>query len=144
MNRIYVAGSLKSPRPREIANLLRENGHEVFDDWHACGWNADKECQSYEHERGRSFREALKGRFATHGFEFDRMNMEACDIFILVLPAGKSAHMELMYCQGIGKQGIIYMDDEPAEWDLMYKFVDVIAIGEEELLATLATVIAAT
>lgn len=134
---IYVAGSLKSPRPREIANLLRLEGHKVFDDWHAAGWNADTEWKEYEKARGHTFREALVGAFAEHGFAFDRTNMLASHVFVLVLPAGKSGHMELMFCQGIGIKGIVYMDREPEDWDLMYKFVNKIVIGEQELLEEL-------
>ena len=38
---IYLIGSLKDPYVREVAEALRDAGHDVFDDWHASGPYAD-------------------------------------------------------------------------------------------------------
>ena len=35
--KVYLVGSLRNPYVREVASLLRTAGHDVFDDWHACG-----------------------------------------------------------------------------------------------------------
>ncbi len=135
---IYVMGSLRQRRPRDVAHQLREAGHEVFDDWHACGHEADDIWRDYEIERGRSHREALAGPFATHAFEFDKKHIEASDIGVLVLPAGKSGHLELgHFIWTPGKHGYILMDGEPERFDLMYKFAHGIFYSVEELLEVL-------
>ena len=48
----------------------------------------------------------------------------AGDIAVLVLPAGKSGHLELGYMIGSGKRGYILFDDdvEDCRWDVMYQF----------------------
>jgi hypothetical protein len=117
---IYIIGSLRSARPREVANILREHGHNVFDDWHACGPEADTIWRNYEIERGRTYAEALRSPFAQHAFNFDLKHIQASDIGVLVLPAGKSGHLELGYMIGRGSQGYILFEDEPERWDLMY------------------------
>lgn len=137
MSFIYLIGSLRHPRVREVAHQLREAGHEVFDDWHACGPEADDIWRNYETERGRLYREALAAPFAEHSFDFDIKNIKAADVGVLVLPAGKSGHLELGYMVGRGQRGYILMDGEPERWDLMYKIAHGVCFSTEELLEIL-------
>lgn len=67
-------------------------------------------------------------------FEFDKKHLDACDAAILVLPAGRSGHLELGYVLGKGKPGYILLADEEKRWDVMYKF----ATGVYSDLDTLA------
>lgn len=131
---IYIIGSLRQARPREVAWRLRETGHEVFDDWHACGPDADENWRSYEIERGRSYPEALAAPFAQHSFDFDRQHIHASDTGILVLPAGKSGHLELGYMIGRGSRGYILFDGEPERWDLMYLLAHKLFFSTDELI----------
>jgi len=39
--KLYLIGSLRNPRVPEVAEILRWNGHLVFDDWYAAGPEAD-------------------------------------------------------------------------------------------------------
>jgi nucleoside 2-deoxyribosyltransferase len=64
----------------------------------------------------------LKGAAAQHVFAFDRENLDASDAAVLVLPAGKSGHLELGYMAGKGKKTYILMDKEPERFDVMYCF----------------------
>lgn len=131
---IYLIGSLRSPRPREIAHLLREQGQEVFDDWHACGREADDIWRGYEMERGRAYPEALKSPFAQNVFGFDLRHIQASDTGLLVLPAGKSGHLELGYMIGRGSRGYVLFDGEPERWDLMYLLAHKLFFNTDELL----------
>lgn len=135
--KIYVIGSLRSDRVREVAEALREAGHDVFDDWHASGPEADRIWQEYETERGRTYREALNGEFATHNFEFDKKHLEAADAAVLVFPAGNSAHIEAGYVKRGGVPVFFLMEREPERWDVMYKFADRICYSTDELIAYL-------
>ncbi len=59
---------------------------------------------------------------------------------VLVLPAGKSGHLELGYLIGQGKPAYIWMPEEPDRWDVMYRFADAVFIGDtgiDELIVTL-------
>lgn len=134
MTKIYVIGSLRQARVRDVAHDLRELGYEVFDDWHASGPEADSIWQNYETERGRTFREALNGDFAKHNFEFDKKHLEAADIGVLVFPAGNSAHIEAGYVAGLSKPVFFLMEKEPERWDVMYQFADAICYNTDELV----------
>ena len=137
MSKIYLIGSLKHGRVRDVAFELRAAGHEVFDDWHACGPDADADWQNYESERGRAYKEALQAPFAQHAFNFDLTHIKAADIGVLVLPAGKSGHLELGYMIGRGQRGYILLDGEPSAWDLMYLIAHGIFYNIAELLEVL-------
>lgn len=134
---IYVIGSLRSPRVPEVAAKLREAGFDVFDDWYAAGPEADDYWQAYEKARGHNFAEALRGYAATNVFEFDKRNLERADAVVLVLPAGKSGHLELGWCLGRGKPGYIVYGEEPERFDVMYKFATGVFAKDEELIEEL-------
>ncbi len=132
MPRIYLIGSLKNAEIPKIAVQIRELGYEVFDDWFAPGPEADDWWKKYEGVRGRTYEEALKGFAARHIFEFDKSHIDRADVGILILPAGKSGHMELGYMIGKGKPGYVLMD-RPDRWDIMYQFSPHIFFNFEEL-----------
>ncbi len=125
---IYVIGSMRHNRPREVARLLREQGYDVFDDWQAGAPDADDRWQHYESERGRTYLQALGAPFAQQAFQFDKRYLDSASIGVLVMPAGKSAHLELGYVIGKGKRGFILLENEnPERWDIMYNFARVVA-----------------
>jgi hypothetical protein len=130
---IYLIGSLRNPEVPNLANRLREEGHEVFDDWFAAGHEADDKWRDYERGRGRGLQEALDGHAARHVFEFDRRYLEMADTGVLFLPCGRSGHLELGWLLGRGKRGYILLDN-PDRWDVMYKFATQICTSQEELL----------
>jgi hypothetical protein len=139
MSNIYLVGSLKHPIVPIVARRLRAEGHDVFDDWHGCGPEADLHWRNYERNRGHKFIEALYQPLATHAFEFDRVNMEARDVGILVFPAGKSGHIELgHFIFTPGKRGYILLrDEDPADWDLMYRFATGVFTDMDQLCMAL-------
>lgn len=126
--KIYVAGSCKNAaRIKEIVAELRVN-HEVYDftdpkndgnswftwreineDWH--NWTFDEFKIALEHPR------------AKEGFQFDLDGMKWADACLLVLPCGKSAHLELGWFAGLGKLTVIYANAY-CEPELMYKLAD--------------------
>jgi hypothetical protein len=124
--KIYVIGSLRNPEVPKIATKIREAGYEVFDDWYSAGPEADDMWRTYEkNERGHTYAQALEGYAAKHVFEFDKHHLGTAYAVILVLPAGKSGHLELGWAIGKGKRGYILLDD-PERWDVMYQFADVV------------------
>jgi len=134
---LYLIGSLRNPRVPVIGNQLRELGWDVFDDWYSAGEKADDAWQAYEKQRGHSFAQALDGYAAQHTFGFDREHIERCQIGLLVLPAGKSGHLELGVMIGQGKPGFILLDGEPERYDVMYNFATQVFEGADEMLFTM-------
>ena len=134
---IYIGGSMRNPVVQEVGRSIRAAGMEVFDDWHAGGPEADDHWQAYEQGRGRSYKEALRGYAAGNVFSFDKRHLDRCTDFVLVLPAGKSAHMELGFMCGRGKNTYVLFDKEPERWDVMYQFADDVFFDAAELVAHL-------
>jgi len=134
---IYLIGSLRSPRVPETAGVLRAAGFEVFDDWYAAGPEADDYWQKYEKERGHTFAQALDGFPAYHVYEYDRFHIDRSDAGVLVLPAGKSGHLELGYLIGSGKPGYILLNEEPERFDVMYRFAKGVYTKLDELITAL-------
>ena len=133
---IYLIGSLRNPEVPQIASRLRETGIEVFDDWYAAGEHADDAWRDYETARGRTYVEALQGLAAEHVFSFDKRHIDRADIGLLVLPAGKSGHLELGYILGQGKRGYILLD-KPDRFDVMYRFATKVSESLDEILEDL-------
>lgn len=133
MKSIYLIGSLRNPAVPDLAEQLRQLDFDVFDDWMAAGPEADDFWQKYENYRGRSFDEALAGHAAQHVFQFDKFHLDRCDAAILLLPAGKSGHLELGYMIGSGKLGFILMDKEPERYDVMYNFAVGVFFNREKM-----------
>lgn len=138
--KVYIIGSLRNPMIPALAGLLREQlpGVEVFDDWYAAGPEADDKWRDYEKGRGHSFIEALDGYAANHVFEFDKHHLDTSDAAILVLPAGKSGHLELGYVAGRNRFTAILLDpDDPERFDVMYRFADCVTKDPDMLVSRL-------
>lgn len=131
---LYLIGSLRNERIPELAKQIRKDNPdvEVFDDWYAAGPEADDFWKTYEQNRGRTYQEALEGHAARNVFAFDRRHLDRCTHAMLVLPAGKSGHMEVMYATyGVGAKTAILLDPEDVRWDVMYQFVPTILNNDE-------------
>jgi len=130
---IYLIGSLRNTKIPAIGKQLRTCGYDVFDDWYGAGHEADDMWQSYEEIRGRGYAEALDGHAAGNIFEFDKHHIDRCDVGLLVLPAGKSGHLELGYMVGSGKECFVLFPEEPERWDVMYRFAKGVFFDLDEL-----------
>lgn len=137
MKKIYLIGSLRNKEVPKLANKLRKLGFDVFDDWWAPGKNTDKEWKKYEIQRGRTYKEALKGYHAIDVFEFDHKHLLSCDIGILLLPCGKSGHMELGYLKGLKKKTYVLMNKKSLRWDIMYQLSDGVFDNLKDLIKEL-------
>lgn len=134
---IYLIGSLRNPYIPLLAKTLRNHGHEVFDDWHSTGPETDEFWTQYEKQRGRTYKEAINAPHAWNVFRFDKLHLDRATAVVLVLPAGKSGHMELGYAIGTGKSGYVLFDGEPERWDVMYRFATDVCFSEQELIEKL-------
>jgi len=131
---IYLIGSLRNPAVPEVAQKMRAVGIDVFDDWYSAGPEADDKWRDYEKGRGHSYLQALEGFAANHVFEFDRTHLDRSTGVVLLLPAGKSGHLELGYAIGRGKSGYILLEEGVERWDVMYQFATGIFNNLDDLI----------
>ena len=137
INSIYIIGSLRNTKVPEVGDKLRASGYEAFDQWYSAGPEADDHFKQYHIDRGNSYSKALESYAARHIFNFDKTHLDRCDAAIIVLPGGRSAHLELGYIIGTGKPGYVLLDNESDRWDLMYQFASGIYSSVEDLIKEL-------
>jgi hypothetical protein len=132
---IYVIGSLRNTQVPEIANKLRaiNKKWEVFDSWYSPGPKADDYLRDYAKGKGLNYKETLQDWAATHIFEFDHKHIMRSTDVVMVMPSGKSGHLEMGYALGKGKRGYILFDEEPKRVDVMYQFTTDIFFDFKEL-----------
>lgn len=138
LRRIYVASSWRCADQPSVVEALREAGHEVYDfrnppagtgfawseiDANWLEWGVD------------TYRDLLNHQRAVEGFASDFDAMRWADTFVLVLPCGRSAHLELGWAVGQGKRTAILLSQDKFEPELMYRMVDKLATSLDELLA---------
>ena len=131
---VYLVGSLRNPQVPLMAKRLRESGFEVFDDWYAAGPGADDAWRDYERAKGHTLPQALKGAAGQNVFQFDRRHLVDATSVVLLLPAGKSAHLELGWAIGKNKHSAVFLGDEPDRYDVMYAFASLVTPELDELV----------
>ena len=119
LRRIYVASSWRCADQPFVVEALRTLGHEVYDfrnppeatgfawseiDPEWLDWTVDSYRDKLGHPR------------------------------VLVLPCGRSAHLELGWAVGQGKRTAILLSQDKFEPELMYRMVDKLATSIGELL----------
>lgn len=137
MAKIYVSSSWRNfPHPG-VVGILRAAGHDVYDFRNPPGRTGFAWAQidpmwtdwdPYEF-RGHLFGSPI----ADAGFASDFDAMKWADVCILVLPCGRSAHLEAGWFVGAGKKVFVYYPpgESQQEPELMYKFFDgIICPGE--------------
>lgn len=140
ITRIYVASSWRNAYQPAIVEELRASGFDAYDFRHPStdddGFHWSEVDEAWESWEPDEYRDALKTRIAVEGFKNDWDAMREADACVLVLPSGRSAHLEAGYFVGAGKPLYIYMP-EKQEPELMYKMATHICLSRGELLARL-------
>jgi len=135
--KIYVASSWRNENQPKVVSVLRNAGHEVYDfrnpepGDHGFHWSwIDPKWMSWT---SAQFRYCLGHPLAKDGFGKDFDAMKNAELFVLVSPCGRSAHLELGWAVGAGKKTIILLD-EGCEPELMYKLAEYICINIGEVI----------
>lgn len=134
---IYIIGALKNWNVIKLGNDLRRAGFDAFDSWVSPGPEADNFWRDYTKMRGMNYKQALQDWSAKHVFEFDKYHLDRCDTGVMLMPAGKSGHLELGYMIGQGKRGYILFDEEPKRYDVMTQFATDIFFNQKDLMRAL-------
>lgn len=135
--KIYVASSWRNELQPGVVSELRSYGHSVYDFKNPFPGNSGFSWSEIDPERHKwtasQYIAALKHPIAERGFASDFNAMKWADTFVLVLPCGRSAHLELGWACGAGKQTIILTKDGE-EPELMAKMADLVTENWLELL----------
>lgn len=139
---IYVASSWRNALYEGVLAVLRAAELPFFDFRHPApgndGFHWHEIDPDWQQWLPAHYRQALAHPRAEEGFRCDMDALKACDTLLLVLPCGRSAHLELGYAIGAGKKTIIYWPlDLPMEPELMYKAADALCLTMGEVLAAL-------
>jgi hypothetical protein len=143
-HRLYVASSWRNVYQPELVSILREVGHEVYDFRNPgigeSGFAWSDIDPDWTRWTGAQFREALGHPIAEGGFNNDFRGMIWAKGCVLLLPSGRSAHIEAGWFTGRGLPvWVLTRDDQEPE--LMYKLTEAagggVATTLDELLAML-------
>lgn len=121
--KIYLASSWRNPYQPDLVKYLRVQGHEVYDFRHPTpdneGFSWREINPTWRDWCGEDFLQALGHPVSQRGFTFDMDALQDCDACVLLLPSGRSAHLEAGWAAGAGKRLVIFIPvyDEP---ELMY------------------------
>ena len=138
MARIYVASSWRNGTQPGVVRQLRAEGHAVYDFKNPVGRTGFSWSQVLEHpiKTFADYMAALANPIAAAGYLSDMRAMEWADTCVLVLPCGRSAHLEAGWFAGRGKRlMILTMDGEEPE--LMALMANLITNDIEVLLREL-------
>jgi hypothetical protein len=141
--KVYVASSWRNHMQRAVVHLCRSMGHEVYDfreptegntgfSWGEIDTEIPKGATDPDMEiPAERIRSMLCHPIAGAGFALDMDALRWCDACVLVLPCGRSAHLEAGWAAGAGKLTIGLLTDGPP--DLMWKMLDHLIVQADEL-----------
>ena len=139
--RVYVASSWRNEYQPSVVHRLRKNGHDVYDFRHprpgedGFGWR--QRTDEPLPWSVKTYLEVLSSPPAELGYRLDWNAMERSEACVVVMPCGRSAHLEAGYFVGAGKRCAILLPngekpvDEP---ELMYKMAGVITADLDDVV----------
>lgn len=127
---VYVASSWRNAHQQAVVEFLRVYGFEVYDFKNPRpgdnGFHWSEIDKDWKLWTPGAFIKGLSHPIAEKGFDSDMTALRSCNACVLVLPCGRSAHLELGWAVGAGKKTAIYAPELP-EPELMYKMVGLVS-----------------
>lgn len=141
VSRIYVASSWRNTLQPTVVFHLRRAGHEVYDFRNPPngdpGFSWSEIDENWQFWRAHEYRTALSHPAALRGFHNDYWGMNWADTCLLLLPCGRSAHLEAGFMAGQGKR-VIVLTRDGEEPELMAKLCTHICVSLDEVLTVLS------
>lgn len=132
---IYVASSWRNTQQPTVVKALRADGHKVYDFRHPStedsGFHWSEIDPAWQSWSPADFRCNLQHALAITGFDLDMTALRDAELVVLVLPCGRSAHLEFGHAVGSGARGVILLSD--GEPELMYRMADRLCLNISEL-----------
>ena len=124
--KLYIASSWRNQLQPSVVDTLRDRGHEVYDFRNPMdgdnGFHWSEIDPNWQEWTPIQFKQNLCHPIAIAGYNTDFEAMLWADACVLVLPCGRSAHLEAGYFVGAKKKLIILVDN--SEPELMYNLAD--------------------
>lgn len=140
-DKVYVASSWRNDLQPEVVKALRESGHLVYDfkdpiQGGGFYWgDIDSDWQNWN--LSEAFFKCHSNEAAVQGFINDAAAIRDCDILVLVLPCGRSAHLEAGVAVGLGKEVVILSTEPKMEAELMYMYASDVFTSIEAMIKSL-------
>jgi nucleoside 2-deoxyribosyltransferase len=134
--KIYVASSWRNYYQIAMVAACRAAGFEAYDFKDSEGFKWDEVDPKWEHWDYEGWQKGLCHERAEQGFKRDMDALEGADRCILVLPSGRSAHLEAGYAIGKGKPTAIWVPEYDTP-DLMVKMADYVSDSLMDILGWL-------
>ena len=139
--KIYLASSWRNEQQPQAVKMLRGAGYEVYDFRHPKpgddGFSWGDIAAEWLGWTPEEYIEGLKHPIAQAGFASDKAALDWCDTCVLLLPCGRSAHLEAGYAIGAGKQTLIVCSPVKFEPELMYLLAAKTVAGIDDMLPAL-------
>ena len=123
--KIYVASSWRNTYQPLVVDVLRKDGHEVYDFKDSEGFHWGEVDANWGNWTPGQYIRGLSHECAERGFARDMKALRECDACVYVMPCGPSASMEMGWAAGAGKIVIVYIP-ELREPDLMVKMAHIV------------------
>lgn len=139
MARIYVASSWRNDAQQSVVRELERHGHAVYDfknPPNRTGFAWQQVLFGGQVKNFNHYMAALAHPVAAAGYLSDMRAMEWADTCVLVLPCGRSAHLEAGWFAGRGKRLMILTNDNE-EWELMALMANLITDDLNQIIAEL-------
>lgn len=151
---VYVASSWRNPLQQQVVQALAAQGLSHYDfrnpehNNQGFSWldvqtdprdpeqNRETPPKGQDLVSARRFREMLDHRAAQNAFNLDFDALQEAQVVVMILPCGKSAHLELGWAAAAGKPTAILLETQ-TEPELMYLMADYLAPTIPALMAWL-------
>lgn len=138
---IYVASSWRNDNQQNVVKALRDWGHEVYDFKNPkpgdLGFHWSEIDPKWKDWDSAGFVGGLSHPIAESGYQSDFQAMQWADACVLVLPSGRSSHLEAGWFIGQGRPILILLPHESVEPELMYKLATGVFVGMHDVLVRL-------
>ena len=142
--RVYVASSWRNTRYPTVLERLRAEDIPHYDFRNPGPGNdgfrwsdvsralyGEESANDWQKAKAERIVEMLRHPIAARGFWHDFSAITDASAGLLVMPAGRSAHIEIGYIAGRGRPTCVLLDDE-SEAELMWKLTDLVTTSLDE------------
>lgn len=128
--KIYIASSWRNQHQNSVVLACRSLGHEVYDFKNPKegepGFSWSHIDINWKDWTPTDYMRILDHEIVNRGYLNDQQGLDWCDTCILLLPCGRSAHLEAGWCIGANKPTAVFISNEKFEPDLMYLMASLI------------------
>ena len=136
---MYVASSWRNLIQPDVVKMLVEAGHDVYDFrnpfQNGTGFRWADIASDWEDWSSEELIDGLEHPLASKGFKSDMDALDWAEAVVMVMPCGRSSHLELGYAVGQRKKTVVLLSQ--SEPELMYKMADYLVTNTEQMLHAL-------